>query len=164
MKINWYHIWWYDLKTKLMVFTQMKTIINFMGHNLTIIVVWNLFFIGLYEIDTNVIHLLVLFEHWCCVHYLDMNVICMFILFKHECCVFICIVYIQKLCTQLLYLNNAWHSCVNDTNPWNKCSCMDLEWTHEAYKFVMTKLLRSIYLFFNFFGEWGRFYEKRFDY
>jgi len=63
MKINWYHIWWYDLKTRLMVLIQMKTITNFMGHNLTIIVVRNLFFIGLYEIDTNVIHLLLLFEH-----------------------------------------------------------------------------------------------------
>ncbi len=35
-----------------------------MGHNLAIIVMWNWFFIGLYLIDINVIHLFVLFEHW----------------------------------------------------------------------------------------------------
>ncbi len=40
-------------------------------------------------------------------------------LFRHECCVFIRIVYTQKLSTRLLCLNNAWHSCVNDMNPWN---------------------------------------------
>ncbi len=118
MKINWYHIWWYDLKIKLMVFTKMKTITNFMGHNLTIIVMWNLFFIGLYEIDTNVIHLFVLFEHRCCVHYLDTNVICLFVLFKHECCVFICIVYTRKSCTWFSCLNDAWHLCVNNMNPY----------------------------------------------
>jgi hypothetical protein len=137
MKINWYNIWWYDLKTKLMVLTQMKTTTNFMGHDLTIIVVRNLFFISSYEIDMNVIHLFLLFEHWCCVHCLNTNVICPFVLFKHECSVFICIVYIWKSCTQLLCLNNAWHLCVNDTNPWNNKFRMDLEWTHEAYKFVM---------------------------
>jgi hypothetical protein len=71
-------------------------ITNFMGHDLAIIVVWNLFFIGLYEINMNVIHLLVLFEHRCCVHCLNMNVICMFILFKHKCCASIRIVYIWK--------------------------------------------------------------------
>ncbi len=38
-------------------------IANFMGHNLAIIVVQNFLFIGLYGIDTNVIHLLILFEH-----------------------------------------------------------------------------------------------------
>jgi hypothetical protein len=77
------------------------------------------------------------FEHRCCVHYLDTNIICLFLLFKHECCVSICIIYTRKLCTLLLCLNNAWHSCVNDTNPWNNRFRMDLEWTHETYKFVM---------------------------
>jgi hypothetical protein len=43
-------------------------ITNFMGHDLTIIVMKNLFFIGLYGIDTYVIHLCVLFEHQRCVH------------------------------------------------------------------------------------------------
>jgi hypothetical protein len=59
-------------------------ITNFMGHDLAIIIMWNLLFIGLYGIDTDVIQLLVLFEHRCYVHYLDTNVICMFILFKHN--------------------------------------------------------------------------------
>jgi hypothetical protein len=36
-------------------------ITNFMGHDLVIIVVRNLFFIGSYGIDMNVIHLFVLF-------------------------------------------------------------------------------------------------------
>ncbi len=112
-------------------------ITNFMGHDLVIIVMWNLLFIGSYEIDMNAINLLVLFEHWCHVHCLDTNVICMFVLFKHKCCVFIHIVYIRKSCTWLLYLNNAWHSCVNDTNLWNNKFRTNLEWTHEAYKFVM---------------------------
>jgi hypothetical protein len=41
-----------------------KNIANFMGHDiLIIIVVQNLFFIGLYGMDINENHLLVLFEH-----------------------------------------------------------------------------------------------------
>jgi hypothetical protein len=108
-----------------------------MGHNFTIIVVQKFLFIGSYEVDTNVIHLLVLFEHWCCVHCLNMNVICMFVLFKHECCVSIHIVYIRKSCTRLPCLNNAWHSCANDMNPLNNRLRMDLEQIHEAYKSVM---------------------------
>jgi hypothetical protein len=102
-----------------------------MGHNLAIIVVQNLFFIGSYGIDMDVIHLFVLFEHRRHVHRLDTNVICLFVLFKHECCVFIHIVYTRKLCTWLPCINNAWHSCVNDINPWNNRFHMDLEWTHE---------------------------------
>jgi hypothetical protein len=38
-------------------------ITNLMGHDLTITIVRNLFFIGLYGIDIDVIHLHVLFEH-----------------------------------------------------------------------------------------------------
>jgi len=85
----------------------MHSITNFMGHDLTIIVVRNLLFISLYGIDTNVIHLLVLFELQCRVHCLNTNVICTFVLFKHKCCVSIHIVYTQKLCTPLACLNNA---------------------------------------------------------
>jgi hypothetical protein len=107
-----------------------------MGHDLAIIVVWNFLFISLYEIDMDVIYLLVLFEHQCRVHCLNTNVICLFILFKPKCCVFH-IIYTWKLCTQLPCLNNAWHSNVNDANPWNNRFHMDLEWTHKAYKFVM---------------------------
>jgi len=57
---------------------------KFMGHDLTIIVIQNQFFIGLYGIDMNVIHLFVLFEHQCHVHYLNTNVVCLFMLFTHE--------------------------------------------------------------------------------
>jgi len=53
----------------------MHSITNFMGHDLTIIVVRNLLFISLYGIDTNVIHLFVLFELQCHVHCLNTNVI-----------------------------------------------------------------------------------------
>jgi hypothetical protein len=42
---------------------SMLCITNFMGHNLTIIVLQILFFIGAYGIDTDVIHLSLLFEH-----------------------------------------------------------------------------------------------------
>ncbi len=59
-------------------------ITNLIGHNLTIIVIQNLFLIGSYEINTNVIHLFVLFEHQCCAHCLNMNVIYLFILFKYK--------------------------------------------------------------------------------
>jgi hypothetical protein len=83
------------------------------------------------------IHLFVLFEHQYHVHCLDMNVICLFVLFRHECCVFVCIVHTQKSCTQLLCLNNAWHSCVNNVNPWNNRFHKNLEQTHKTYKFVM---------------------------
>jgi len=76
-------------------------------------------------------------EHWCHVHCLDTNVICLFALFKHECYVFICIIYKWKLCTQIPCLNNAWHSCVNNTNPWNNIVRIDLERAHEASKFMM---------------------------
>jgi len=110
---------------------------NFMGHDLAIIVVQNLLFISLYEIDMKVIHLLIMLEHWCCVHCLDTNVICMFVLFRHECCVSIRIVYVWKSCTWFPCLNNAWHLCVNNTNPWHNRFCTNLEQTHEARKFVM---------------------------
>jgi hypothetical protein len=104
-------------------------ITNFMGHDLAIIIVQNLFFIGLYRIDMNVIHLLILFEYWCCVHCFNTNIIYLFILFKHRCYMFICVVYTQKSCT--------WPPCLNDTHPWNNIFCRNLEWTHEAYIFVM---------------------------
>jgi hypothetical protein len=42
---------------------EMNIITNFMGHDLTIIVVWNLFLACSYGTYMNVIHLLVLFEH-----------------------------------------------------------------------------------------------------
>jgi hypothetical protein len=61
-----------------------------MVHKLAIIVVQNLLFIGSYEINTNVIHLLVLFEHRC---HVNMNIICLFVLFKHKCCMSIYVVY-----------------------------------------------------------------------
>ncbi len=78
-------------------------ITNFMGHDLAIIVVQNLLFIGSYGIDMDVIHLLVLFEHQCCVHCLNTNVICMFVLFIHRCYMFICVVYTQKSCLMIIY-------------------------------------------------------------
>jgi hypothetical protein len=34
----------------------------------------------------NVIHLFVLFEHRCHVHYLNTNIVCLFMLFTHEQC------------------------------------------------------------------------------
>jgi hypothetical protein len=70
-----------------------------MGQNLAIIVVRNMFFIGLYGIDTNAIHLFKVFEHQCYVYCLNMNVICLFLLCNHKCCMSICVVYSQKLCT-----------------------------------------------------------------
>jgi hypothetical protein len=116
-------------------------ITNFMGHDSTIIVVWNFLFIGLYGIDMDVIHLLVFFEHQCCAHYLNKNVICLFILFKHGCCMFIHFVCTWKSCTWLLYLRNAKHSCLTNMNLWSNTFCMELEQTHEAYKFVMMHTL-----------------------
>ncbi len=67
-------------------------------------------------------------------------------LFRHECHMHVRIVYTwmlcvysyclhMKSCTWLLCLNNARHSCVNNMNPWNNRFHMDLEQTHEAYKF-----------------------------
>jgi hypothetical protein len=116
-------------------------ITNFMGHNLAITVVWNLLVIGFYGINMNVIHLLVLFEHRCCAHYLNTNVMCLFILFRRKCCIFIHFVCTQKPCTWCLYLKNAWHSCLNNTNLWSNKFCMELEQIHEAYKFVMVHTL-----------------------
>jgi hypothetical protein len=78
-----------------------------MGHNLTIIVVRNLFFIDSCGINTNVIHLLVLFEHQFHVYCLNTNVISMFVLFRHRCYMSIHVVYTQKSCTQLPCINNA---------------------------------------------------------
>jgi hypothetical protein len=45
-----------------------------------------MFFLGSNEIDIDVIHLLVLFEHQCCAHCLDTNAICIFVLFRHKSC------------------------------------------------------------------------------
>jgi hypothetical protein len=97
----------------------------------------NVFFISSYGINTHVIHLLMLFEHWYHVHCVDTNVICLFISFKHKCCMSICVFYTRKSYTRLLCLNNARHSCLTNTNIWNNKFCMDLEQTHEACKFVM---------------------------
>jgi hypothetical protein len=57
-----------------------------MGHDLAIIIMRIFFFIVSYGIDTDVIHLLVLFEHQYHVHCLDTYVICLFVLFTHESC------------------------------------------------------------------------------
>jgi len=137
---NLTHFWHYyypnqdDISFALL---ESSFITNLMGHDLAIIVVWNLLFIGSYGINTNVIHLLVLFKHWYHAHCLDTNVICLFILFKHGCCMFICVVYTRKSYTQLSCLNNARHSCLTNTNLWNNKFRMDLKWTHEVCKFVM---------------------------
>jgi hypothetical protein len=64
----------------------------------------------------NVIHLFVLFEHQCHAHCLEINVICLFVLLKHRCYMSIFVVYTSKLCTQLPYLNNVQHSCLNNMN------------------------------------------------
>jgi hypothetical protein len=50
----------------------------------------------------------------------------------------ICVVYTWKLYIWLSNLNNVRHSCLTNTNLWNKFRfCTDLEQTHEACKFVM---------------------------
>jgi hypothetical protein len=102
-----------------------------------IIVMQNLRFIGSYGIDIDVIHLLVLFEHWCCPHRLNTNIMFLFILFKYKCYMSICFVYTRKSCTLFLYLNNAQHSCLNNMNLWNDKFFTNFERTHEAYKFVI---------------------------
>jgi hypothetical protein len=113
-------------------------ITNFMGHDLAVIVMQNLLFIGSYGINTDVIHLFVLLEFWCRVHYLNTNVICLFVLFKHECYMSICVVYTQKSCTWFLCLNNAWHSCLN-------------VWTHEIIDFarIWNEPMKLINLWWN---------------
>ncbi len=127
------------------LFQLLKTFIckinitNFMGYDLAVIVTQNFLFIGSYGIDTNVI--------------------CMIVLFRHKCYMSICVVYIRKLCTYLLCLNNAWHSCLNDTNPWNNKFYTNFERTHEAYKFVLKGIgvfpcllkMPSLELYFNLF-------------
>jgi hypothetical protein len=114
-------------------------ITNFMGHDLAIIIMQNFLFIGLYGINTYVIHLFVLFEHQCHANCLNTNVICFFILFRHGCYMSIHVVYTWKSCTWLPCLNNVWHSCLNNTNLWNNKFCTYLEQNHEAYKFVMLR-------------------------
>jgi hypothetical protein len=78
-----------------------------MGHDLAIIVMQNLFFIGSYGIDTDVIHLLALFEHQCCVHYLNTNVICLFILLDtNVVCLFVLITHeshAHDFCVQIMH-------------------------------------------------------------
>ncbi len=64
-----------------------------MGHNLAIIIVQNLFFIGSCGIGMDVIRLLVLFKHQCCVYSLNTNVICMFVLFRQKCSMSIHVIY-----------------------------------------------------------------------
>jgi len=74
---------------------------------------------------------------------LNTNIIYLFVLFKHGCYMSIHVVYTWKSCTRFPCLNNAWHLCLNDTNPWNNKFCMDLEQTHEAYKFMMNRSFYS---------------------
>jgi hypothetical protein len=109
-------------------------ITNFMGHNMAIIVVQNLLFIGSYGIDTNVIYLLVLFKHWCHSHCLNTNIMCLFVLFKYKCYMSIWFFYTRKSCTLFSCLKNAWHSCLNNMNLWNNKFCTDFEWT---WKFMI---------------------------
>jgi len=61
-----------------------------------------------------------LFKHEC---HMPVHII------RHECCVSIRIDYTWKSCTWFLCSNNAWHSCVNDMNPWNNKFHTYLEWT-----------------------------------
>jgi hypothetical protein len=100
---------------------------NSMTRDLAIIVMRNLLFIGLYQKNTNVIHLFVLFEHWYCAHCLNTNVICLFVLFKHGCCMFIRVVYTRKSYTWLSCLNNAQCLCLTNTNLWNNKFHTNLE-------------------------------------
>jgi hypothetical protein len=67
-------------------------ITNFLGNNLRILIAQNLFFIGSYCLNVNVVHLFTLSKHKCNGHYLNMNVICLFILYRHRCYMSICIV------------------------------------------------------------------------
>jgi hypothetical protein len=122
----------------------MNIITNFMGHELTIIVTWNLFLTCSYGTNINVIHLLVLFEHWYCAHCLYTNVICLFVLFKHKYCIYIHVVYTWKSCIGLLCLYNEQHSCLNNTNIWNNKFHMDLKQTHETCKFVMMMITLTL--------------------
>jgi hypothetical protein len=137
LAIRWNEKIWLKFHLWYSMSNHANCITNFMGHNLAIIVMWNLFFIGFYGIMWMSFIYLYCFEHRCCVHCLDTNVICLFILFKHRCCMSVCVVYTWKLCTQLSYLNHAWLSCLNNMNLCNNRFDADLEQTHEAYKFVM---------------------------
>ncbi len=98
---------------------EMTLIINFLGHNLTIVVmiIWNLFSIGLYYLNMNVIHLFVLFRHRYHAHCLEMDNVCLFILYRHS-----------VVCMTFLF-NNTWHSCLNNLNFMNKHILHDY-WYH----------------------------------
>jgi hypothetical protein len=120
-----------------------NNITNFRGHNLAIIVMGNILFIGSYEINTNVIHLLVFFEHWCNLHCLDTNVICLFILFRLRCCVFIRVVYThrgKKTWQGTQYQNMGWNSHV--TIHWCVVTPPKFPW-----KLFMEQIFQSKYMF-----------------
>jgi len=106
------------------------SITNFMGHDLAIIVVWNFLFIGLYGLNTNVICLLVLFKQICC---MSINV------------------YTWKSCTWLPCLNNAWNSCLEDTNLWSIITpCVERSFYfnyHFPFFVNITKLCCILYSF-----------------
>jgi hypothetical protein len=99
-----------------------------MAHNMLALIMdpiiyWimqNLFFIGLYGIDTDLIHLFVLFEHQCHAHCLNTYDICLFILFRHKCYMFIylCFLHMKVMHTTSMF-NDAWYSCLSNTNLWN---------------------------------------------
>jgi hypothetical protein len=121
---------YYIFARKSLVFIKLHH--KFHGSRLSIIVVQNLFFIGSYGVNMNVIHLFALFEHWYCVHCLDtyfnaylyclnMDVVCLFMLFMPK-----------NFAHDFLCLNNACHSCVNNINLWNNKFHTNLEWTYEV--------------------------------
>ncbi len=107
MNSNVLHAWYNGINHTIDGASCANIIKNFMGHNLRIIVVQNFLFIGSYEINTNVIHLLVLFEYQCHVHSLNTNVVFLFVLLKHRCYMSICVIYTRKPCTLLLCLNHT---------------------------------------------------------
>jgi hypothetical protein len=74
-----------------------------MGHDLAIVIMRNLFFIGLYGIDMDIIYLFVLFEYRCHVHCLNTNVICLFVLFKHECYVYLYCLHMKGVHTTFVF-------------------------------------------------------------
>ncbi len=68
-----------SINLKIVVANWDDYITNFMGHNLIIIVVQNLFFKGSDGVNTYVIHLFVLFEHRYHVHCLNITITCLFV-------------------------------------------------------------------------------------
>jgi hypothetical protein len=119
-------------------------ITNFMSQNLIIIIVQFFFHKFIWNIHKchSSIYIVwtlmscALFKHEC---HMPIRIFKTWMLYVYLCCLH------TKVVHMTFVLNNARHSWFNNMSLWSNKFGMNLEWTHEAYKFVMLAQFVSIH-------------------